>query len=151
MLTAHHIFQKLSPFQIVKDLGLEIEEKDGSYFTTHPLDESHSLLITRSQFVGFPNGPTPGCNPVDFLAMHFGSYFQAIDHIAQRYDHLVALPVGYTWGEVRDQLAEALKAAREQFDPSSTVREPILKTFCEFPRLAPYRAGSISKCSAKFC
>jgi hypothetical protein len=40
------------------------------------------------------------------LAMHFGSYPEAVDHIAQRYDHLVALPVGYTWGEVRDQLAE---------------------------------------------
>src|SRR6266404_5066961 len=124
MLTAHHIFQKLSPFQIVKDLGLDIEEKDGSYFTTHPQDESRSLLITSSQFVGFPNGPTPGCNALDFLAMHFGSYSEAIDHVAQRYDHLVALPVGYTWGEVRDQLAEALKAAREQFETILSLQSP---------------------------
>lgn len=116
MFGAHHIFQGLTPFQIVKDLGFEIEENHGSYFTKHPEDERHSLLITQSQFVGFPNGPTPGCNAVDFLAMHYGSYSQAMDHIAQRYANLVALPVGYSWGEVREQLAEELKAEREQFE-----------------------------------
>jgi hypothetical protein len=36
-------------------------------------------------------------------------------------------------------------------NPSSTVRKPILKHFCQFPRFAAYRAGASSKCSAKFC
>jgi len=35
--------------------------------------------------------------------------------------------------------------------PSSTVREPVLKNFREFPRNSASRAGAISKCSAKFC
>lgn len=125
MLATHHTFQELSPFQIVKDLGLQIEEKHGSYFTTHPKDKNHSLRITQTQFVGFPNAPTPGCNAVDFLAMHFGSYSEAIDHIAQRYAHLVALPVGYTWGEARDQLAEAMKAAREEFEGILSLQSPL--------------------------
>jgi len=36
-------------------------------------------------------------------------------------------------------------------DPSSTVRKPILKDFCQFPMFSTYRAGAILKCSAKFC
>src|SRR6266404_2466832 len=125
MFTAHHIFQKLSPFQIVKDLGLEIEEKDDSYFTPHPNDPNHSLRITPSQFVGFPNGPTPGCEVVDFLAMLFGSYSGAIDHIIRRYNHLVSLPVAYSWSDDREQLIEALKAEREQFETILSLRIPL--------------------------
>jgi hypothetical protein len=125
MIATHHIFEELSPFQIVKDLGLQIEQKQGSYFTTHPKNKGHSFRITQTQFVGFPNAPTPGCNAVDFLAMHFGSYSEAIDHLAQRYPHLVALPVGNTWAAAREQLAETMKAAREQFETILSLQNPL--------------------------
>src|SRR6266704_1371818 len=125
MLTAHDIFQKVSPLQTVNDLGLELEEKDGSYFIPHPNAPNHSLRITPSQFVGFPNGPTPGCEVVDFLAMLFGSYSEAIDHIIRRYNHLVSLPVAYSWSDDRDQLIEASKAEREQFETILSLRIPL--------------------------
>ncbi len=125
MLAAHHIFQDLSPLQIIKDLGLKLEEKNGSYFTPHPKDPTHSLRINASQFVGSLNGPTPGCEVVDFLAMQFGSYSKAVDYIVRRYNHLVSLPVGYSLGDEPNQLVEALKAQREQFERILSLQIPL--------------------------
>src|SRR6266436_9261075 len=58
---------------------------EGLFFTPHPQHPEQLLQIEDHEFVGRADGLTPACNVFDFLALHFGSYRQAIDHVIGKY------------------------------------------------------------------
>src|SRR6266446_8005012 len=84
-LRAQDLFPTLEPFRVVADLRLPLENREGLFFTPHPQHPEDLLQIEDHEFVGRADGLTPACNVFDFLALHFGSYRQAIDHVIGRY------------------------------------------------------------------
>jgi hypothetical protein len=133
-LRAQHIFARLSPYQVVVGLGLSIEQRDGLFFTPHPKNPDHLLQIREREFVAHANGPTPALNLFDFLALHFGSYRRALEHVINQYYNLAALPVGLNWEGVLDELVDGLRTERDQFERILSLREPLRL------RLAPIEA-----------
>src|SRR5258707_329963 len=124
-LRTHDIFPRVEPYRVVADLGLPIQQKNELFFTPHPRDENHLLQIESHEFVGHANGPTPAGNVFDFLALHFGSYGEAVDYVIDRYHNLASMPTRVSLDSVRDQLVESSKAAREQFEAILALREPL--------------------------
>src|SRR6266446_1773595 len=122
---AHDIFPRLEPYRVVADLGIQIEQKNDLFFTPHPRVTNRLLQIESNEFVGHADGPTPACNVLDFLALHFGSYGEAVDYVIDRYHNLASMPTGVSLDSVRDQLVESSKAAREQFEAILALREPL--------------------------
>ena len=121
-LRAQDIFPTLEPFRVVADLRLPLENREGLFFTPHPQHPEDLLQIEDHEFVGRADGLTPACNVFDFLALHFGSYRQAIDHVIGKYFNLASLPTGLAWDSVGDQIVERLRNDREQFQSVLALR-----------------------------
>src|SRR6266705_1865348 len=124
-LRAQDIFPTLEPFRVVADLRLPLENREGLFFTPHPQHPEDLLQIEEHEFVGRADGPTPACNVFDFLALHFGSYRKAMDHVIGRYYNLASVPTGLDWDLVRDQIVERLQADREQFEKILSLQKPL--------------------------
>src|SRR5713226_1098169 len=114
-LKAEHIFSRVSPYQVVVDLKLEIQQQNGLFFTPHPRHPAQTLQIGEHEFVAQANSAIPACSKFDFLATYLGSYSRAVDHLIDRYYDLAAMPLGLPWDEVRVQLVESLMAEHDQF------------------------------------
>jgi hypothetical protein len=125
-IIAQQVFRSVEPYRIVADLRLPIEERDGLFFTKHPQQPEHSMQIGPSEFIGMGyDSPTPACNFFDFLALHFGTYEEAMDHVIDQYHNLAALPIGITLESIQGQMVEALKNDRSQFEEILALQGPL--------------------------
>src|SRR5713101_2453773 len=79
-LKAQDVFLRLTPYRAIADLKLHLVKRDNCFFTPHPQLPEYSFEIRSKDLVGAElSNPTTACNIFDFLALHFGSYEQAID------------------------------------------------------------------------
>ncbi len=98
-LKPEQIFGRVKPYRVVTDLKLPLENKNGVFFTPHPKFPEYTFELKGHELVGLEfNNPTPGCNLFDFLAMHFGGYEAAVDHMSRHYFNLAMMPTGITLG-----------------------------------------------------
>src|SRR6266851_6436074 len=96
---AQQVFRRLAPYTVVSDLGLPLIKRNDAFFTPHPKFPEYSFEIRRNELVAAEyNNPTPGCNLFDFLALHFGSYEEAFEHVSDRYFNLAMTPSGIPLG-----------------------------------------------------
>jgi hypothetical protein len=124
-LRAQQIFQRLTPYRVIADLRLPLENRDGVFFTPHPKFPQYSFEIRGHELVGAEyNNPTPGCNLFDFLEMHYGSYEKGLEHLNSRYFNLATKPSSITLGSLQDELIKSLKSERQQFEEILALREP---------------------------
>jgi len=125
LLKAQQVFRRLTPYRVIADLQLPLENRDGAFFTPHPKFPEYSFEIRRNELVAAEyNNPTPGCNLFDFLAMHYGSYEEAFEQVSNRYFNLAMTPSGITLGSMQDELVTGLKDERQQFEDILALREP---------------------------
>lgn len=124
-IIAQQVFRTVEPYRIVADLRLPIEERNGLFFTKHPQYSDQEMQISPVEFIGSGyDSPTPACNNFDFLALHLGSYEEAMDHVIDQYHNLANLPIGITLESIQGQMVEALKSDRKQFEEILALREP---------------------------
>src|SRR5258708_1984249 len=93
--TIHQVFARVEPYAVIADLKLPWIERDGGFFTPHPQDSAHEFQIQGREFIASAyNSPTPGCSLFDFLALHFGTYEQAVDHLITSFFNQAWTPPG---------------------------------------------------------
>jgi len=110
---------------VIADLGPPLVKRDNAFFTPHPKSPEHSFEIRSQELLGNEfTSPTPACNLFDFLALHFGSYEQAVDHLLNRYFNLASAPSGIAFEASRDIMVQRLKQERQQFEDILALREP---------------------------
>ncbi len=124
------MFKLVTPFRVVTTLKLPLRERDGSFFTEHPQHPEHEFEIGPQEFVGLRyNSPTPGLGVFDFLALHLGSYEEAVDFAIREFFNLAMVPAPERLPGLREHFIRSLKDERQQFEEILALGQP-LRTYC---------------------
>ena len=133
------IFKALNPYQIFRDLQLDITEHSGRCFVTHPKNRTQRYQIEKFALVSTDrHNPLPACHLLDFLSWCLDTYEEAVQYIFNKYYYLLVIPGGIDEISLRQELVRDLRQSYQQFKDITQLGAPFQERRPEMQRVLHY-------------